>query len=101
MMIRLTASLATLALFSTAAAAQGIDINSAATIGANSSGQYVRAFPSLRDNSPKAVLAQLDRLCASERPSAPPRCEHAWRALNRPYAEPQARRPAKNAPTQP
>ena len=35
-MIRLTASLAALALFSTAAAAQGIDINSAATIGSNS-----------------------------------------------------------------
>src|SRR3546814_14276788 len=36
MMIRLTASLTALALFSTAAVAQGIDLNSAATLGANS-----------------------------------------------------------------
>ena len=96
-MIRLTASLAALALFSTAAAAQGIDINSAATIGANSSGQYVRAFPSLRDNSPKAVLARLDRLCASERSSDQQRCEKAWRVINRAHADLQARRAAEAA----
>src|SRR3546814_12441293 len=100
MMIRLTASLTALALFSTAAAAQGIDINSAATIGPNSSGQYVRAFPSLRDNSPKAVLARLARLCASERSSDQQRCEKAWRVINRAYADLQAP-PAPEADTPP
>ena len=96
-MIRLSASLIALTLFSAGAAAQGIDINSAATIGANSSGQYVRAFPSLRDNSPKAVLARLDRLCASERSSDQQRCEKAWRVINRAHADLQARRAAEAA----
>ena len=81
-MIRLTASLTALALFSTAAAAQGIDINSAATIGANAMGEQVRAFPAGRDNSPKAVLARLNQLCASDRSSDKQRCEKAWRAIN-------------------
>jgi len=97
MMIRLTASLTAIALFSTAAAAQGIDINSAASIGANSSGEYARAFPAFRDNSPKAVLARLNQLCASDRPSDKQRCEKAWRVINRAHAELQARRAAEAA----
>ena len=96
-MIRLTASLAALALFSTAAAAQGIDINSAATIGANSVHEYNGAFPLSRDNSPKAVLARLNQLCASERSSDQQRCEKAWRVINRAYADLQARRAAEGA----
>ena len=96
-MIRLTASLIALSLFSTAAAAQGIGLNSAATIGANSSGQYVRAFPSLRDNSPKAVLARLNQLCASDRSSDKQRCEKAWRVINQAHAELRARRAAEAA----
>ena len=96
-MIRLTAILTAIALFSTAAAAQGIDINSAASIGANSSGEYARAFPAFRDNSPKAVLARLNQLCASDRPSDKQRCEKAWRVINRAHAELQARRAAEAA----
>ncbi|QCB56301.1 hypothetical protein E5675_18935 [Sphingopyxis sp. PAMC25046] len=97
MMIRLTASLTALALFSTAAAAQGIDINSAAAIGSNSFGEYVRAFPAGADNSPKAVLARLNQLCASDRPSDQQRCEKAWRMINRAHADLQARRAAEAA----
>lgn len=96
-MIRLTASLITLGLFSTAAAAQGIGINSAATIGANAMGEQVRAFPAGRDNSPKVVLARLNRLCASDRPSDKQRCEQAWRAINQAHAKLQARRTAEAA----
>lgn len=96
-MIRLTASLITLSLLSTAAAAQGIDINSAATIGANSSGEYARAFPAGRENSAEAVLARLNRLCASERSSDQQRCEKAWRVINRAHADLQARRAAEAA----
>ncbi|WP_148308962.1 hypothetical protein [Sphingopyxis fribergensis] len=100
MMIRLTAILAALALFPTAAAAQGIDINSAATIGANAMGEQVRAFPAGRDNSPKAVLARLNRLCASDRPSDKQSCEQAWRAINQAHAKLQARRAAEAAADQ-
>lgn len=96
-MIRLTASLIAIALFSTAAAAQGIDINSAASIGANASHEYVRAFPAGRDNSPKAVLTRLNQLCASERSSDQQRCEKAWRVINRAHADLQARRAAEAA----
>ena len=96
-MIRLTASLTAIALFSTAAAAQGIDINSAASIGSNSSGEYARAFPVGRDNSPKAVLARLNQLCASDRSSDQQRCEKAWRVINRAHAELRARRAAEAA----
>ena len=94
-MQRLTTSLIALSLFSTAAAAQGIDINSAASIGANAMGEQVRAFPAGRDNSPKAVLARLNRLCASDRPSDKQRCEKAWRAINQAHAKLQARRAAE------
>ena len=96
-MIRLTASLTALALFSTAAAAQGIDINSAASIGANAMGEYSRAFPLARGYSPKAVLARLNQLCASDRASDKQRCEKAWRVINRAHAELQARRAAEAA----
>lgn len=94
-MIRLTASLIALGLFSTAAAAQGIDVNSAATIGANAMGEQIRAFPAGRDNSPKAVLARLNQLCASDRPLDKQRCEQAWRAINQAHATLQARRAAE------
>ena len=96
-MIRLIASLTAIALFSTAAAAQGIGLNSAASIGANSSGEYARAFPVGRDNSPKAVIARLNQLCASDRSSDKQRCEKAWRAINQAHAEMQARRAADAA----
>lgn len=96
-MRRLTTSLIALGLFSTATAAQGIDINSAATIGANAMGEQVRAFPAGRDNSPKAVLARLNQLCTSERSSDKQRCEKAWRAINEAHAELQARRAAEAA----
>ena len=96
-MIRLTASLTALALFSTAAAAQGIDINSAATIGANSFSEYVRAFPAGTDNSPKAVLARPNQVCTSGRPSDQQRCEKAWRMINRAQPDLQARRAAEAA----
>lgn len=99
-MIRLTASLIALGLFSTAAAAQGIDINSAAAIGANAMSEQVRAFPAGRDNNPKAGLARLNRLCASDLPSDKQRCEQAWRAINQAHAELQARRAAKAAADQ-
>lgn len=95
-MIRLTASLIALGLFSTAAAAQGIDINSAAVIGANAMHEQVRAFPEGRDNSPKGVLARLNRLCASDQPLDKQRCEKAWRAIN----QLQARRAAEAAADQ-
>ena len=96
-MIRLTASLTAIALFSAVAAAQGPDLNTAATIGANSSGEYARAFPLSRDNSSKAVLARLNQLCASDRSFDQQRCEKAWRVINRAYADLQARRAAEAA----
>ena len=96
-MIRLTASLTAIALFSTAAAAQGIGINSAADIGAHAYSNAVAVYPRSRQNSPKAVLARLNKLCASERASDKQRCEKAWRVINRAYADLQARRAAEGA----
>jgi hypothetical protein len=97
MMIRLTASLTALALLSTAAAAQGSSVNSAASIGSSALKEHLGAFPGLRDNSPKAVLDRLNRLCASDRPSDLKRCEKAWRLINQAHAELQARRAAEAA----
>ncbi|HKX90200.1 MAG TPA: hypothetical protein VJM13_13390 [Sphingopyxis sp.] len=93
-MPRLTASLIALGLVSGATAASATDINSAADIGARSYSESVRVYPQSRDNSPKAVLARLDRLCASKRRSDQQQCEQAWRAINAAYAELQAKRAA-------
>ncbi|WP_432768341.1 MAG: hypothetical protein HEQ22_13070 [Sphingopyxis sp.] len=90
----MTAGLIAIGLFSTATTAHAIDINSAASIGANSSAEQARAFPAGRDNSPKAVLARLDRLCASKRSADQRRCEKAWRVINQAHADLQARRAA-------
>ena len=95
-MIRLTASLIALSLFSTTAAAQGIDVNSAASIGSNAFAETVRTYPAGRHDNAKAVLAQLDRLCASKRSADQARCEKAWQTINRAYAELQAKRGATN-----
>ena len=80
-----------------ATAASAADMPSPAVFGAMGYSETVRTYPTSRDNSPKAVLERLDRLCASKRPADQQQCEQAWRAINTAYAELQAKRAAAAA----
>ena len=77
-----------------ASAASAADMPSPAVFGSMGYSETVRTYPFSRNDSPKAVLERLDRLCASKRRSDQQQCEQAWRAINAAYAELQARRAA-------
>lgn len=89
-MSRLTLSLLAAGLLATAASAA--DMPSPALLGAMGYAETVRTYPISRNDSPKAVLERLDRLCASKRRADQQQCEQAWRAINVAYAELQAKR---------
>ncbi|MHA4838852.1 hypothetical protein [Sphingopyxis sp. MSC1_008] len=91
-MRRLTLGLVAAGLFATAASAA--DMPSLAEFGAMGYSESVRTYPFSRNDSPKAVLERLDRLCASKRHTDQQQCEQAWRAINAAYVELQARRAA-------
>ncbi len=94
-MIRLTASLTAIALFSTAAAAQGIDVNSAADFGASAHSNAAKIYPRTREEERKWLLQRLDAVCNSKLRSDQRRCDRAWRIIADGYAELQARRAAE------
>lgn len=75
-----------------ATAASAADMPSPAVLGAMGYSENVRNYPFSRNDSPKAVLERLDRLCASKRRADQQQCEQAWRAINAAYAELQAKR---------
>ena len=89
-MPRLILGLLAASFFATAASAA--DMPSPAVVGVMGYSENVRTYPFSRNNSPKAVLERLDRLCASKRRSDQQQCEQAWRAINAAYAELQAKR---------
>jgi hypothetical protein len=92
MMPRLTLGFIAAGLLTTTASAA--DMPSPALLGAMGYSENVRTYPISRNDSPKAVLERLDRLCASKRRSDQQQCEQAWRAINAAYVELQARRAA-------
>ncbi|RYD42560.1 MAG: hypothetical protein EOP63_12570 [Sphingomonadales bacterium] len=95
-MIRLTiASLTALALLSSPAAAEGIDINSAASIGANAFGKAASIYPRTREEERKWLLQRLEAVCSSKLRSDQRRCDRAWRIIADGYAELQSRRAAE------
>ena len=96
-MTRLIASLVAIGLLSSATMVSATDVNSAADIGSYAYSNAVAVYPRSRDNSPKAVLERLDRLCASKRRSDSEQCERAWRVINAAYAELRAKRAAEAA----
>jgi len=89
-MRRLTLGLLAASLLATAASAA--DMPSPAVFGVMGYSETVRTYPFSLNNSPKAVLERLDRLCASKRRADQQQCEQAWRAINAAYAELQAKR---------
>lgn len=91
-MSRLTLSLIAAGLLATTASAENMP--SPAEFGAMGYAENARTYPVSPNNSPKAVLERLNRLCASKRPTDLDRCEQAWRAINTAYAELQAKRAA-------
>ena len=94
-MRRLTTSLIALGLFSTAAAAQGIDVNSAATIGSNAYSKFVSIYPRTREDERKWLIQRLEAVCSSKLRSDQRRCDRAWRVIADGYAKLQARRAAE------
>ncbi|OHD09457.1 MAG: hypothetical protein A3E77_07405 [Sphingopyxis sp. RIFCSPHIGHO2_12_FULL_65_19] len=98
MMIRLTtASLTAAALLSSPAAAEGIGINSAASIGANAYANAASVYPRTREDERKWLLQQLEAVCRSKLRSDQRRCDRAWRIIADGYADLQARRAAEAA----
>lgn len=94
-MIRLTAAtLTALALLSSPAAAEGIDVNSAASIGANAFGKAESIYPRTREEERKWLLQRLEAVCSSKLRSDQRRCDRAWRIIADGYADLQARRAA-------
>lgn len=95
-MIRLTiVSLTALALLSSPAAAEGIGINSAASIGANAYGNAASIYPRTREEERKWLLQRLEAVCSSPLGSDQRRCDRAWRIIADGYAKLQARRAAE------
>lgn len=95
-MIRLTtASLTALALLSSPAAAEGIDVNSAASIGSAAFGNAESIYPRTREDERNWLLQRLEAVCSSKLRSDQRRCDRAWRIIADGYAELQARRAAE------
>lgn len=93
----LTVSLAAIGLLAGPGLASASDMPSAAIMGTNAFALTAKIYPQSRDNSPKAVIERLNRLCASSRRADQRDCEQAWRVINQAYAELQAKRAAEAA----
>ena len=97
-MIRLTtAGLTALTLLASPAAAEGIGINSAASIGANAYANAASIYPRTREDERKWLLQRLEAVCSSKLRSDQLRCDRAWRIIADGYADLQARRAAEAA----
>lgn len=99
MMRYLAMTLAAAGLVTGPVAASAADMPSAAVMGANAFSLWSN-YQAGPDRNAR-ILQRLDQICASKRRSDQRDCEHAWRVINKAYAELQAKRAAEAAAAAP